>query len=70
MRKLFIDIWSLCDRILPDYAEVIYAVGIQQGGEKEWDYLWESAQKTRVASEAEVMTTALAYTQEPWLLWR
>ncbi|ELU05065.1 hypothetical protein CAPTEDRAFT_184807 [Capitella teleta] len=57
-------------KILPDYAEVIYAVGIQEGGEKEWNHLWESAQKTRVASEAEVMTSALAYTQQPWLLWR
>ena len=57
-------------RIPPDYAVVIYAVGIQQGGEREWNYLWERAQNTRVASEAEIMMNALAYTQEPWLLWR
>lgn len=59
----------LC-RIPPDYAVVIYAVGVQQGGETEWNYLWEKAQNTRVASEAEIMMNALAYTQEPWLLWR
>ena len=57
-------------RIPPDYAIVIYAVGIQEGGEEEWEYLWTKAQKTQVASEAEIMMNALAYTQEPWLLWR
>ena len=57
-------------RIPPDFAAVIYAVGIQQGGEKEWDKLWEESQITRVASESELMMNALAYTQKPWLLWR
>lgn len=57
-------------RIPPDYAVVIYAVGVQQGGEKEWNHLWLKSQSTKVASEAEIMMNALAYTQEPWLLWR
>ena len=57
-------------RISPDYAGVVYSVGIQQGGEKEWDFLWDKAKSTRVASETEVMMAALAHTNEPWLLWR
>ena len=57
-------------RIPPDYAEVIFSVGIQHGGEEEWDYLWQRAHETRVASESEIMMSALAATQKPWLLWR
>ena len=57
-------------RIPPDYAVVIYSVGIQQGGEKEWNHLWLKSKSTKVASEAEIMMNALAYSQEPWLLWR
>jgi aminopeptidase N len=57
-------------RIPPDYSVVVYSVGVQEGGEKAWDHLWEKSKTTRVASEAEIMMNALAYTQEPWLLWR
>ena len=53
-----------------DIAVVVYAVGIMEGNEEVWDYVWDQSRKTRVASEAEVMMNALAYTQEPWLLWR
>ena len=53
-----------------DIAVVVYAVGIMEGNEEVWDYVWEQSRQTRVASEAEVMMNALAYTQEPWLLWR
>ena len=61
---------SFIFRIPPDYAIVIYSVGVQQGGASAWDYLWQKSRTTRVASEAEIMMNALAYTQEPWLLWR
>ena len=57
-------------RVRPDYAVVVYSVGIQQGGEDEWNFVWEKSRTTKVASEAEIMMNALAYTQEPWLLWR
>jgi len=65
-------IYSLmnANRIPPDYAGVTYAVGIQQGGEEEWDYVWNKSMNTRVASEAEVMMNALAHTRHEWLLWR
>ena len=58
------------DRIPPDYASVIYSVGVKYGGKEEWDNLWDKAHKTRVASEAGSMMSALGATQEPWLLWR
>ena len=53
-----------------DIAVVVYAAGVMEGNEEVWDYVWEKSRQTRVASEAEVMMNALAYTQEPWLLWR
>ena len=57
-------------RIPPDYAVVVYSVGIAQGSEKEWNHVWEKSKTTKVASEAEIMMHALAFSQEPWLLWR
>ena len=45
-------------------------MGIAQGSEKEWNHVWEKSKKTKVASEAEIMMHALAFSQEPWLLWR
>lgn len=60
----------LSTRIPADYSVVVYSVGIQRGGEKEWDFMWDKVNKTRVTSEAEEMKRALAATPEPWLLWR
>ena len=54
----------------PDYAVVIYSIGIAQGGENAWNHLWTKSQNTKVASEAEIMMNGLAYAQDPWLLWR
>ena len=45
-------------------------MGIHHGGETEWDYLWQKAHETTVASQAEIMMRALAATQKTWLLWR
>ncbi|XP_064645182.1 aminopeptidase N-like isoform X2 [Lineus longissimus] len=56
--------------IIPDYAFIVYSTGIKYGGQKEWDFLWEKAQSTKVVSEKETMMNALGYTREPWLLWR
>ncbi|KAK2153436.1 hypothetical protein LSH36_297g02022 [Paralvinella palmiformis] len=57
-------------RISPDYAVVVYSVGIRHGGQAEWEYVWKKAKETKVASETEVMMSSLAHSQEPWLLWR
>jgi hypothetical protein len=69
-RKTF-DLWmNNGTKIVPDYAGVVYSMGIQYGGEQEWDFLWNRTQSTVVVSEAETMLTALARTRQPWLLWR
>ena len=57
-------------RVQADYAVVVYSVGVQEEGEEEWDFLWNKAKESRVASEVELMMEALAHTQHPWLLWR
>ena len=63
-------LYRFLSSVSADIAVVVYAVGIMEGNEEVWDYVWEQSRQTRVASEAEVMMNALAYTQEPWLLWR
>ena len=67
---LQLSILLLSGSIPPDYAVIIYSVGIHHGGETEWDYLWQKAHETTVASQAEIMMRALAATQKTWLLWR
>ncbi|XP_048251053.1 glutamyl aminopeptidase-like [Haliotis rufescens] len=63
--------WKKYNTILAsDVSVLIYSVGIREGGTDEWDFVWEKAQSTSVASEKEMMMEALAQTQKPWLLWR
>ncbi|XP_041356333.1 glutamyl aminopeptidase-like [Gigantopelta aegis] len=57
-------------RLPSDQAVLIYSVGVREGGAEEWDFLWEKAHSTSVASERAMMMESLAQTQKPWLLWR
>ena len=60
----------LNSRLPSDQAVLIYSVGVREGGAEEWDFLWEKAHTTSVASERAMMMESLAQTQKPWLLWR
>ncbi|XP_046543779.1 glutamyl aminopeptidase-like [Haliotis rubra] len=63
--------WKTYNTVLAaDLSVLIYSVGIREGGTDEWDFVWEKAQSTSVASERQIMMEALAQTQKPWLLWR
>ncbi|KAH3868193.1 glutamyl aminopeptidase-like [Dreissena polymorpha] len=53
-----------------DYAQLIYAVGVQEGSVDEWDYVWNQSQSTQSPAEREMLLEALAHTQKPYLLWR
>ncbi|XP_051160347.1 endoplasmic reticulum aminopeptidase 2-like isoform X1 [Leptopilina boulardi] len=57
-------------RISPNIRDVVYAAGIKFGGQSEWNYCWDTYQKTQIPSEKRVMLRALGSSNDPWLLQR
>ncbi|CAH2274214.1 aminopeptidase N [Pelobates cultripes] len=54
--------------IHPNLRSSIYCTAVAQGGEAEWDFIWEKFNSTDIAQEADKLRAALACTKEPWLL--
>ncbi|XP_040270073.1 aminopeptidase N-like [Bufo bufo] len=54
--------------IHPNLRSTIYCNAIAQGGEEEWNFLWEQFTKTTNAQEADKLRAALACSREPWIL--
>jgi len=57
-----------CFRIPPDLRSVVYCSALINGGEEEWDFLWEQYQKTNVATDQVLILNALGCTTKPDLL--
>ncbi|KAF2900752.1 hypothetical protein ILUMI_05436 [Ignelater luminosus] len=51
-----------------DLRSVVYYMAITNGGEAEWNFLWEQYQKSDQASEKSLILNALSCTKEIWLL--
>ncbi|XP_015284404.1 PREDICTED: aminopeptidase N [Gekko japonicus] len=56
--------------IPPNLRSSIYCNAIATGGEEAWDFGWEMFQNATVVSEADKLRSALACSQEPWILQR
>ncbi|CAH2274216.1 aminopeptidase N, partial [Pelobates cultripes] len=54
--------------IHPNLRSTIYCTGIAQGGETEWEFVWEKFSTYSNAQEADKLRAALACSKEPWLL--
>lgn len=55
-------------RIHPNLRSTVYCNAIAQGGEREWDFAWEQFQKETLVNEADKLRTALACSNEVWIL--
>ena len=53
-----------------NHTEEILKVGVRDGGEVVWDYMWNLTTNSLLASDTEMYYGALAYTNEQWLIWR
>ena len=63
--------YSFCiDRIDQDLKSTVYCTGISDGGEEEWDFLYQQYKSSNVAAEKSRVLTALACTKEVFLLSR
>ena len=62
---------ALClHRVPANLRDLVYYYGIANGGEKEWDFMFEQFQNTTVASEKKKFILALSAAKEPWILSR
>ena len=51
-----------------EVRENVYCIGVQQGSEKEWEFVWRESLKTTTIEERERLRKALACSTELWLL--
>ncbi|XP_032480172.1 aminopeptidase N [Phocoena sinus] len=54
--------------IHPNLRSTIYCNAIAQGDQKEWDFAWRQLQQARLVNEADKLRSALACTNQVWLL--
>jgi hypothetical protein len=57
-----------CFRIPPDLRSVVYCSALSNGGEEEWNFLWDQYNKTNVATDQVLILAALGCTSKPDLL--
>lgn len=53
---------------VPDLKDVILTAGIREGGQTEWDFLWNKYVTSENPTEQATILSALSYTKEPWLI--
>ncbi|KAF2900753.1 hypothetical protein ILUMI_05437 [Ignelater luminosus] len=53
-----------------DFQIVVYYMAIRNGGQEEWNFLWEQYQKSYIENERYTILSALTYTNQSWLLKR
>lgn len=52
----------------PDLKSLVYGVGIAEGGEEDWEFIWRRYLQSNDAYEKRLYLRALGQTKEPWLL--
>ncbi|XP_059611054.1 aminopeptidase Ey isoform X2 [Phlebotomus argentipes] len=61
---------DLHNTISPNLKSLIYCTAIKYGEQRMWDFAWERFMNTQVASEKEILLSALGCSREPWILIR
>ncbi|XP_053571986.1 aminopeptidase N [Bombina bombina] len=56
------------NRIHPNLRSTIYCNAVAQGGEGEWNFIWQEFSKVDNAQEADKLRAALSCSKEPWIL--
>lgn len=54
--------------IHPNLRSTVYCNAIAFGGEEEWNFAWEQFRKATLVNEADKLRSALACSQEVWIL--
>uniref|UniRef100_F6UV20 Aminopeptidase n=1 Tax=Monodelphis domestica TaxID=13616 RepID=F6UV20_MONDO len=61
---------SLHNPIHPNLRSTIYCNAISRGGEEEWNFAWNQYRNATLVTEADKLRSALACSQELWILQR
>lgn len=61
---------SINNPIPKDFRGIAYCVGVAEGGEEEWEFLWKRYIESNVASDKEKMLGGLTCSKDVWLLKR
>ncbi|GAB6029465.1 hypothetical protein CHUAL_005219 [Chamberlinius hualienensis] len=56
------------DPIPPNLKRAVVCTAVKQGGEKEWNFAFERYRKSNVGSEKDTLLSAMACTNEAWIL--
>uniref|UniRef100_A0A8C5P9I1 Aminopeptidase n=1 Tax=Leptobrachium leishanense TaxID=445787 RepID=A0A8C5P9I1_9ANUR len=54
--------------IHPNLRSTVYCTAISEGGEAEWDFLWDKFATSDNAQESDKLRAGLACSREPWIL--
>uniref|UniRef100_A0A8C0L135 Aminopeptidase n=1 Tax=Canis lupus dingo TaxID=286419 RepID=A0A8C0L135_CANLU len=54
--------------IYPNLRSTVYCNAIAQGGEEEWNFVWEQFRNTSLVNEADKLRSALACSTQVWIL--
>ncbi|XP_059035982.1 aminopeptidase N isoform X2 [Mustela lutreola] len=54
--------------IYPNLRSIVYCNAVAQGGEEEWNFVWEQFRTATVVNEADKLRAALACTNQVWIL--
>ncbi|KAF5279560.1 hypothetical protein FQR65_LT03382 [Abscondita terminalis] len=56
------------DKLRPNIQEVVYCTSIREGGETEWDFLYNFYIKSTSIYEKNILLDSLGCSQKPWIL--
>ncbi|XP_021536217.1 aminopeptidase N [Neomonachus schauinslandi] len=54
--------------IHPNLRSIVYCNAVAQGGEEEWNFMWEQFQNAMLVNEADKLRAALACSNQVWIL--
>ena len=52
----------------PDLKSLVYDIGISQGGEEDWDFVWDKYTQSNDPYEKRLYLRAMGQASELWLL--
>ena len=56
--------------ITSNLRAVVYSIGVREGGVREWNQVYDKYKSTNIASEKEILLSALSYTLVPEMIER
>ena len=56
--------------VMPNLKSTVYCTGIAEGSSGDWEFAWQAAQATNLASERDLLLTALGCSKNETILYK